>query len=295
MAGMVLCEATELYNIINQDIRVSRLSEFNYLCLIDARTKDEYNESHVITARRAKWDATGRLIMPADVEVESLRYSVVYDSNTCSLQDSGPAIECADTLAKTSRHPVHVLKGGYERFSALYPFLRTQKILYTLQELENLQPYPVEILLGQLYMGDYRQAINQHMHKQLKLRALVNVSEVASDVFESSACAVFRIPVADSIEMDLYGFFEKACEFINTHLNAGSAVLIFSSHGISRCSALTIAFLIHHLKSTLMESWAHVLKCKTNMRPNRGFVRQLSDWELHTLGHRETDIAEPGY
>ncbi|KAJ8342846.1 hypothetical protein SKAU_G00327740 [Synaphobranchus kaupii] len=295
MAGMVLCEATELYNIINQYIRVSRLSECNYLCLIDARTKDEYNESHVITARRAKWDTMGKFVVPADVEVESLRYSVVYDSNTGSLQCSGPAIECAGTLAKTSRHPVHILKGGYECFSALYPFLRTQKFLYTLQELENLQPYPVEVLLGQLYMGDYRQAINLHIHKHLKLRALINVSEDTSDVFESGACAVLHIPVADSSEADLYGFFERACVFIDTHLCAGSAVLIFSSHGISRCSAVTIAFLLHHLKSTLMEAWAHMLKCKTNMRPNRGFVQQLSDWELHTLGERMTDIAESLY
>lgn len=133
MAGMVLSEATELYNIINQYIRASRLSEFNYLCLIDTRSKDEYNESHVITARRAKWDAEGNFIVPGDVEIESLLYCVVYDGNTNSLQGSGSAIKCAGTLAKASRHPVQILKGGYERFSALYPFFRTQKILYTPQ------------------------------------------------------------------------------------------------------------------------------------------------------------------
>ncbi|KAI1903537.1 hypothetical protein AGOR_G00028210 [Albula goreensis] len=295
MAGVVLCNCSELYNILNQYIRVSRLSESNFLCLIDARTKDEYNESHVITARRAKWDCIGRFIPDADVETESLRYIVVYDSNSSSLQGSGPAIECAGVVAKTSRHPVHILNGGYERFSAVYPFLRTQKILYTLQELESLHPYPVEILLGQLYMGDYKQATSPHILKDLKLKALVNISENTSHIFENSSCTILNIPVADYVEADLFGFLERTCEFINTHLSAGSAVLIFSKHGKSRCSAVTIAFLLHHLKFTLMEAWAHVLKCKTNMRPNRGFVQQLSDWELHTLGKRVTDIAEPLY
>ncbi|KAG7483823.1 hypothetical protein MATL_G00042390 [Megalops atlanticus] len=295
MAGVVLCEATDLYNILNQSIRVSRLAEYNYICLLDARTEDEYNESHVITARRAKWDAMGKLLIPVDVEVESMKYIVVYDSNTSLLEGPGPATECAEILAKSSRHPVQILNGGYEKFSAFYPFLRTQKILYTLKELENLQPYPVEVLRGQLYMGSYIQATNPQIHKDLKLRALVNVSEDTSDVFDRSTCTILNIPVADSVEADLYGFFERVCMFIGTHLDTVSAVMIFSSHGISRCSAMTMAFIMYHLKSSLKEAWTNVLKCKTNMRPNRGFVQQLSDWELHILGKTVTDIAEPYY
>jgi len=43
-----------------------------------------------------------------------------------------------------------------------------------------LNPYPVEILPGQLYMGDYRQATNPKILKDLKLNALVNVSDECS-------------------------------------------------------------------------------------------------------------------
>lgn len=34
MAGLVLCEPTELYNILNQVTKLSRLAEPNYLCLL---------------------------------------------------------------------------------------------------------------------------------------------------------------------------------------------------------------------------------------------------------------------
>ncbi|KPP58074.1 hypothetical protein Z043_124138 [Scleropages formosus] len=212
MSQIILCDATELYNILNQYFRVSRLVEFNYLCLIgkgeihecsyvlfqkgNARSQEEYNESHIITARKAKWDDEGKFVMPAGVEIESMRYCVVYDSNTSSLQGSGPATDCTGILAKSSRYP----------------------------ELESMKPYPVEILPGQLYMGDYRQATSPQIHKDLKLRAVVNVSE-----------------------------------------------------------------------KTNHEAWEHMLKCKSNMRPKRGFVQQLSDWEVHTLGERKTFIAEPHY
>ncbi|XP_048838912.1 serine/threonine/tyrosine-interacting-like protein 1 isoform X1 [Brienomyrus brachyistius] len=295
MAQIILCDSTEVYNILNQYCPVSRLAEPNYLCLIDARSKEEYNESHIITARKAKLDTEGKFLIPADVEIECMRYCVVYDSSTSFLLGSGPAMDCAEVLAKSCFCPVWILKGGYELFSALYPFMRTQKILYTILELESLMPYPVEILPGQLYMGDYRQATSLQIHKDLKLSAIVNVSEEMSEIFETCHCRVLHIPVADSAEANLIGSFERVCIFIGSYINAGSSVLIFSSRGVSRCSAVTMAFLLHQMKFTLKEAWALVLRCKTNMRPNRGFVQQLSDWELCTLGVRKTSIAEPNY
>lgn len=38
-----------------------------------------------------------------------------------------------------------------------------------------------------------------------------------------------------------------------------------------------------------------MLKCKPTMRPNTGFVQQLSDWELHIVGENKTDISEPHF
>ncbi|XP_016412152.1 serine/threonine/tyrosine-interacting-like protein 1 [Sinocyclocheilus rhinocerous] len=295
MAGKVLCEASELYNILNQYTHLPRLAESNYLCLIDACAAESYNFSYIITARIAKWDSDGKFIMPLDVEVESMKYIIVYDSSTHSLSDSGPAIDCAVSIEKASQFPVQILSGGYEKFSALYPFLRTQKILYNIREVESLNPYPVEILPGKLYMGDYRQATNLQILKDLKMNALVNVSDECSLVFKKANCTVLHILIADSAEADLIVSFERMCVFIGSHLNTSSSVLIFSTLGVSRCSAVTMAYLMHHLKYTLKEAWNHIQQCKANMRPNRGFVQQLSDWERQTLGKRVTDISEPKY
>ena len=41
------------------------------------------------------------------------------------------AVQCASTMAKNgSKNPVKILRGGYEDFSAMYPFLRTQQVIY---------------------------------------------------------------------------------------------------------------------------------------------------------------------
>lgn len=47
--------------------------------------------------------------------------------------------------------------------------------------------------------------------------------------------------------------------FSDTHINMGSKVLIVSRQGRSRCSAVTIAFLMHHLKYTLEVGGAHTV------------------------------------
>lgn len=45
------------------------------------------------------------------------------------------------------------------------------------QELENLKIYPVEVIAGQLYMGDQQQSADLEILRDLKIKAVVNISE----------------------------------------------------------------------------------------------------------------------
>ncbi|XP_043355393.1 serine/threonine/tyrosine-interacting-like protein 1 isoform X4 [Dermochelys coriacea] len=310
MAGLVLCEPIELYNILNQSTKLSRLTEPNYLCLLDARTKRKYNESHVITARRVKQNPKGEYLVPESVELDCVKYCVVYDGKTSFLDDTyyddyeekdkdekdakvGAAIQCARVLEQLTRHPVRILKGGYERFTACYHFLRTQKIFWMPQELDAFQPYPVEILPAQLYMGDCRQACDQQIQKALKIKAQVNISEEIATLFTDES-KTLHVSVADSPDADLFSFFPTICHFIDAQMAFG-AVLVFSTLGLSRSSTAVMAFLMHSSHYPLKGAWKYIQKCKTNMRPNRGFVQQLSDWESQIYGSAITDISEPHY
>ncbi|TNN51777.1 Serine/threonine/tyrosine-interacting-like protein 1 [Liparis tanakae] len=123
MAEVSMFEPFELFNLLNQGSRVSKLAEINYLCLI------------------------------------------------------GRAVTCAQELAEASLCPVHIVTGGFQRFSALYPFLRTEKIMYTIIELENLKSFPVEIIATLLYMGDEKHIVDVSILKDLKVFAVVSISE----------------------------------------------------------------------------------------------------------------------
>ncbi|XP_040035537.1 serine/threonine/tyrosine-interacting-like protein 1 [Gasterosteus aculeatus] len=295
MAKISLCAPFQLFNLLNQCSSVSRLAEINYLCLIDARETDDYRMSHIPTAINAKMDSKGTFLLPEDVEVDSMQQVVVYDSNTSVLQGRGRVFKCAQELAKASLSPVLIVKGGFQRFSALYPFLRTEKILYTITELENLKTYPVAILAALLYMGDEKQGMDPSILKDLKVSVVISISESNNVESIRGNTTVTNFPVADSVESDLYSSLERICSVIGRHMVTGSCVLMVSRNGRSRCSAVAIAFLMHHLKYTLEEAWKYVLKCKPNVRPNTGFLQQLSDWELHVIGTKETDIYGPHF
>lgn len=313
MTGLVLCEPTELYNILNQVTKLSRLTEPNYLCLLDVRTKGEYDESHVMTALLVKKRA-GEYLIPESVDLECVKYCVVYDNNTSSLEiilknnsdddntddDNGgvvlgAALECGRALTHLTRHPVHILRGGYECFSAMYHFFRTQKSIWMPQELDAFQPYPVEIVPGKIYLGNFRQACDPKIQKDLKIKAHVNVSMETGPFFVGDADKLLHIPIEDSPEANISPFLRHLCHFIEMHLELGSVVLVFSTMGISRSCAAILAYLMHRNGQTLKRSWTYVKKCKNNMRPNRALVAQLSEWEKVVLGDAVTDILDPLY
>lgn len=43
------------------------------------------------------------------------------------------------------------------------------------------------------------------------------------------------------------------------------------------------------------EAYDHVLKCCSTIRPNRGFIEQLSQWEEAILGAKKTNIEDPNF
>jgi len=194
-----------------------------------------------------------------------------------------------------SRNTVKILRGGYEEFSALYPFLRTQKILFMPREMDEIKPYPVEIIQGVLYLGNWRQGNAGYIQKDLKIKAHINICVEAETFIKEPAPELLHIQVEDTNDADLLSYFEKGCTFIEAHRKEKQAVLIFDYQGISRACAMAIAYLMKSESIPLREAYAKVKECLSTLRPNRAFVTQLSTWEEQLFGAKTTDIEDPNY
>lgn len=51
---------------------------------------------------------------------------------------------------------------------------------FPFQELDAFQPYPAEIMPGKIFLGKFSQACDAKIHKDLKIKAHVNVSMEAT-------------------------------------------------------------------------------------------------------------------
>lgn len=296
-SGLTLIEPTELYNILNQSTVYSNLSDPNYLLLLDARPKEDYNESHVITAKKAPMLPSGEFELPYEAELGCKLHVVVYDSNTRYLSDgSGDAIKYGNLLWRNgSRNSVKILRGGYEDFSAFYPFLRTQTIIQMPRELDALDPYPMEILPGLLYLGNKKQAHEKQTQKHLKFKAHVNCTMQNGEIFTDEGDQLCHIPIEDTNDADIFSKLQTVCEFIDSHKDQMHTVLVYSDQGISRSATVVVAYVMHHYKWSLQEAYEHTYKCCLNMRPLRAFIHQLSQWEEYLHQEKLTDVSDPNF
>ncbi|PFX20695.1 serine/threonine/tyrosine-interacting-like protein 1 [Stylophora pistillata] len=306
--GILLLECPEFYNILNQAGKYPRLSDPNYLLLLDTRQRHDYSESHIITAKFAPRNDIGAFLVPYEAELQTKEHVVIYDSNTFSLKDkNSTALSCAKLMWDMGRkNPVKVIKGGYEDFSRLYPFLRTQKIIYMTRELDVINTYPVEVIPGFLYLSTFQQSQDKKIIKDLKVKANVIVAKETDKIFapesttlgkgEKRVKQILNLPVDDSGKEDIYSQLTDVVNFIDDHDNKdGRTVLLTSTLGISRSVTVAIAYYIWNKKVSLKDAYNHLKKCRENMQPTRGFIEQLSSWEEKIFGSKVTDITEPEY
>ncbi|KAL9980772.1 hypothetical protein ACROYT_G009410 [Oculina patagonica] len=85
-----------------------RLSDPNYLLLLDTRQRLDYNESHIITAKFAPRNDIGAFTVPFDAKLQTKEHVIVYDSNTSSIKDkNSTALSCAKLMWEMeSKNPV---------------------------------------------------------------------------------------------------------------------------------------------------------------------------------------------
>ena len=155
-----------------------------------------------------------------------------------------PAIKCARQLWKGNvRNPVLIVRGGFQLFSRHYPFLRTQKILWTMMELEALQTYPFEIISSAVFQGTRGQAERPEVLKDCKIGAVVNCTEEPHVNFDEKHQLQIS-ELKDDIDDNYHNIFKRTSDFIQQHTAKGKRVFIYSENGVNRSVVLAIACLM---------------------------------------------------
>ncbi|GAB5354223.1 hypothetical protein AAMO2058_000101300 [Amorphochlora amoebiformis] len=130
---------------------------------------------------------------------------------------------------------LEILKGGFPAFESQYPFLITRsRVEYP------RNAYPTPVIHGSLYLGTWRQAHDENVHKHLKIGRMIAVGGHRADVPRSSRVKRYNHlhidPEGDSVKhpgyyppIEIRRNLLKASTFIADALKLQEPILVYTS------------------------------------------------------------------
>ncbi|XP_068424753.1 serine/threonine/tyrosine-interacting-like protein 1 [Clinocottus analis] len=290
----------QVYNLLSAEDGQPALYDPYYILILDCRSTERYEESHVVTARAAVTvihPVLGCLI--SCIELQKYSIILLYAEEGCSpvgsvkaRKDSPDLLHCFFQLSGLGMDPV-ILLGGFSTFRAFYHFLCTPRMVLLEPERHTLTIYPSEILEEALYQGSASQASDYRIIKNLHITHVVNATANCPDAFPNMLCYL-RLCLSDDAQQDLVEALPLASSFINSALRAEPAgrVLVHCSVGRSRSSALTLAFLMEHRRWSLLHALRWLKEKRACSAPNVNFLRQLLIYEELLFGSKLTSLND---
>lgn len=115
--------------------------------------------------------------------------------------------------------------------------------------------------------------------KDLKIRRLLTIHNMPETLSAPSMIAHhMKAQLADVDTEDITQFFAKAISFIDSAKKAKERVLVHCGAGVSRSATLCLAYLIQEHGMGASEAFAHVKERRSNVQPNPGFWRALTEF-----------------
>ncbi|XP_045193964.2 dual specificity protein phosphatase 3-like isoform X2 [Mercenaria mercenaria] len=101
-----------------------------------------------------------------------------------------------------------------------------------------------------------------------------NMINTDQQYFEDSGIKFHGIAATDIMTFKMASHFEAAADFIHNALNSGGKVYVHCMSGVSRSSAIVLAFLLMKRNMQLIDA-IKAVRDKRNILPNDGFLKEL--------------------
>ncbi|KAI8149218.1 protein-tyrosine phosphatase-like protein [Fennellomyces sp. T-0311] len=140
-------------------------------------------------------------------------------------------------------------------------------------------------ILPFLYLGNLNHATNPEMLKALGITHVVSVGEDAN-LDRSQFNLLFLDNLYDDGIDSIRSRLEETMRFVDEAYAQNSHCLIHCRVGVSRSAAITICYVMHHLKFTLVQAYLYVRARRLNViiQPNLKFMYEMLQLEQHLLG-----------
>ena len=130
-----------------------------------------------------------------------------------------------------------------------------------------------------IFLGTLKAATNVDILRLLNIKSVLTLMGNCPFSYSQYDYITHKIiSIYDIEEIDITAVFNEAFSFIEENLKHGS-ILIHCQAGISRSPSVLIGYLMWNMKIGFKEAFEIVRKGRKIILPNRGFVKQLKNYE----------------
>lgn len=138
-----------------------------------------------------------------------------------------------------------------------------------------------------LFISNARSACSDELLSQEGVTMCINVSK--QQPFPSLRISTLRVPVYDDPGENLYKYFDRCADAIESTANSAGCSVVYCKNGRSRSASICVAYLMKHKGLSLQDAFDSVKAARSVVEPNEGFWRQLQRYERELEGRRSTD------
>lgn len=178
--------------------------------------------------------------------------------------------EDLDNLTSKMVHTALETRTGFD----MRPFKEyiDNEILVTMAQMDK----PSKIF-DYLYLGSEWNAANFEELQKNNVGYILNVTREIDNFFPESF-TYMNIRVYDVEATDLLPYWKDTYNFIDAARKSGQAVLVHCKMGVSRSASTVIAFAMKHHQWPLEAAMAYVQDCRSIIKPNDSFKKQLQTY-----------------
>eukprot|EP00794_Sanderia_malayensis_P012768 gene12768-14079_t len=277
----------DFFNIINDGSLNPYIHEEGNFLLVDCRKQDQYTTLHVATAtHHSELDSDPNF--QSGVGYSMFNIIIIYGDNIRK-GESKDIFKIWHGISMMVAGDVLVLIDGFRLFQEKFPFMCMDTKINFAWERRNIVTYPSVVINDKLYQGTGIQATNLNVVQNLKITHIINITKEHGNAFPEKI-NYLRFPIEDEKGSNVLKYFQEASDFIENAFSKKGVVFVHCNLGVSRSSSITLAYLMKSQKINLEDAYNFLKSRRSCIKPNIGFLTQLSEWELKILGGKITSI-----
>ena len=164
----------------------------------------------------------------------------------------------------------------------LFPYYHNVTKFLGLQNVVYKAKFPIQFIIDNLYLGDYRAADDIKMLNENNIKCIINCAFNCKNIFPKKI-EYLNLNLKDEENFPLIESLEKSYNYIKS--NSNKNILVHCIHGKSRSVSVIIFYLMKEKKWNYEESLNYVKKIRDFAQPNKGFENELKNYYKNNLNN----------